>query len=58
VLDNIGFNEDLAWTLRVIPEDPRRYIDIDMEALARDWEIEMHVLEKPDGGVWVFDTHA
>lgn len=58
VLDSIGLYDALDEALRGIPEDLRRYIDIDVEALARDWAIEMHVVENPDGGVWLFDMRA
>jgi antirestriction protein len=58
VLDEIGLYRHLDEALKVIPEDLRMYIDIDTEALARDWEIELHVIEKPDGKVFVFDPRC
>lgn len=55
VLDNIGFYHDLDEALKVIPEDLRQYVKMDTEGLARDWGIEMCVVEGADGRVWVFD---
>jgi antirestriction protein len=46
---------------RVIDEAPewlRPYLSIDVEDYARDLGYELHVVEKPDGGVWVFDGRA
>ena len=57
VLDNIGFNHELEQALRVIPEDLRRYVQVDVEGMARDWDIDLYVVEEPPrGGVWVFDV--
>jgi len=55
VLDNIGFNHDLDLALRVIPEDLRRYVAVDVDGLARGWEVELHVVARNDGKVWIFD---
>jgi antirestriction protein len=46
---------------RVIEEAPEwlgPYLKVDVEGYARDLEMELHVAETPDGGVWVFDTHS
>lgn len=56
LLDNIGFNYDLEQALRVIPKDLRIYVTVDVEALARDWEVELHVVERRAGGVWLFEV--
>jgi hypothetical protein len=42
---------------RIVDEAPewlQPYLAIDVAAYARDLEPELHVVEKPDGGVWVF----
>ena len=38
------------------PEGLRPYLKLDVEGYARDLECELHVVEKPDGRVWVFDV--
>jgi antirestriction protein len=59
-----AYTEDLlrdTEAYRVIEEAPealRPYLTLDVEAYARDLECELHVVEKPDSGVWLFDTHA
>jgi antirestriction protein len=55
ILSETGFNEALERALEVIPDDLRGYVSIDVEQLARDWEIEMYIVEAKDGGVLVFD---
>jgi antirestriction protein len=57
VLSETGFNERLDEALDVIADDLRGYISIDTEQLARDWEMELHVVETVDGsGVLIFDA--
>lgn len=38
-----------------MPEDLRRYAQFDVEQMARDYEVELYIVEASDGGVWVFD---
>jgi antirestriction protein len=40
------------------PEWLQPYIEVDTKGYARDLEMEMHVVEKGDGRVLVFDTHV
>lgn len=43
---------------RVVDEAPewlRPYLRIDVEMYAQDLGYDLHVVERPDGGVWVFD---
>jgi antirestriction protein len=40
------------------PESLQPYLKVDVEGYARDLSFDLHVVEKPDGGVWVFDPHA
>lgn len=55
VLDSAGLYHDLDDALKAISEDFRRHIDVDVAALARDLEAELHVVEQPNGRVWVFE---
>jgi antirestriction protein len=56
ILSETGFYRDLDEALQVLPEDLRRYVQVDVEELARNWEIELHVVEAHGGRVMVFDT--
>lgn len=41
-----------------ISESLRPYVKVDVEQLARDMQIDMVTVTKPDGsGVWIFDPH-
>jgi antirestriction protein len=42
--------------LEQLPEDIRRYVSIDTEQLARDWQGDYHVVESSEGRVYIFDT--
>src|SRR6266508_5155906 len=59
-----AYAEDLleeSEAYRVIEEAPewlRPYLQVDIEGYAHDLEIEMHVVDKPVGGVWVFDARC
>jgi antirestriction protein len=54
-LEETGIQQELDRALEVIPESIRRYVQVDVEMMARDWEIEgLHVVEATGGGVWVF----
>jgi antirestriction protein len=44
--------------LEYVPEDMRGYVEVDIEQIARDWVCDYEVIERPDGGVWVFDPRA
>ena len=39
-----------------VPEDMRGYINVDVEQIARDWNSDYEVVERPEGGVWVFES--
>ena len=55
ILKETGIYEELDRALEVIPESIRRYVQVDVEMMARDWEIEgLHVAESAGGGVHVF----
>jgi antirestriction protein len=41
-----------------VPEDMRGYVEVDVEQMARDWGSDYEVVERPDGGVWVFDPRG
>lgn len=41
-----------------VPEDMRGYIEVDVEQIARDWSCDYEVAERPEGGMWVFDTRT
>jgi antirestriction protein len=41
-----------------MPEDLRRYARFDVEQMARDYEVELFIVEASDGGVWMFDPRA
>jgi antirestriction protein len=57
ILKETGIDEELDRALKVIPESVRRYVQVDMEMMARDWEIDgLHVAETPQGTVWIFTT--
>ena len=59
LLEETGIQQELDRALEVIPESIRRYVQVDVEMMARDWEIEgLHVVESGGGGVWVFSTHC
>lgn len=51
ILSETGFYRELDEALQVIPEDLRRYVQVDVEGLARDWGFELHVVES-SGGCW------
>lgn len=44
--------------LEGLPEDMRGYIEVDVEQMARDWEVDYHVVELSNGRVAVFETRA
>ena len=53
--------EELGIQARIdaaLPEDLARYVHIDSEAWAHDAWLngDIHIIHKPDGGVWIFDT--
>ena len=41
-----------------VPEWLKPYVKIDTELMARDFEIELYVVEAADGGVMVFDPRV
>jgi antirestriction protein len=57
ILKETGTYEELDRALEVFPESIRRYVQVDTDTMARDWEIEgLHVVEN-GSGVWVFSTN-
>jgi hypothetical protein len=57
-LDGIRMDR-LDRALEVIPEDLRSDVPIDIERLAHDWEIELHIWWRPHhGDVLVFDPRV
>jgi antirestriction protein len=58
VLQETDFYECLDKALEAFPEDLRRYVKVDVEGIAEDWEQGLHVVERDGGGVWVFDARG
>lgn len=40
------------------PEDLRRYVKVDVDGIAEEWEQGLHVVKASGEAVWVFDTRA
>lgn len=57
-LDETGFSGELDRALAGLPEDLRRYVKVDTEGIAEEWAQGLHVVERGDGKVWVFDGRA
>jgi antirestriction protein len=58
-LEETGIQQELDRALEVIPESVRRYVRVDVEMMARDWEIEgLWAVESAEGGVHVFSTNV
>ncbi|MGH7869940.1 MAG: antirestriction protein ArdA [Candidatus Dormibacteraceae bacterium] len=55
ILEETGFYRELERALEVVPEDLRRYIEVDVKGIAEEWGQGLHVVETEDGRVWVFD---
>ena len=55
MIDDYGIMNDIE---KMVPEHIRPYLEIDIEALARDLQYggDIVAIDKPDGGVWVFDA--
>jgi antirestriction protein len=53
-LDGCG----LLGLLQQIPEEMQPYVEVDYDALARDWQSDFHVVESRRGGVWVYEPSA
>lgn len=55
MIDDYGIMDDIE---KMVPEHIRPYLEIDIEALARDLQYggDIIAIDKPDGGVWVFDA--
>ena len=51
IADELGYEDEL----QKLPEHLQPYVSIDYAAVARDMEMELHVVEHDDG-VWLFDT--
>jgi antirestriction protein len=58
VLAETEVNDALDNALQMLSEDVRRYVKLDVEGLAEEWEQGLYVVERGDGGVWVFDARA
>lgn len=52
-LNDIGFAYDLVQALSNLPLNLSRYIILDMDAMASEWEQQLHVVAHR-GGVWLF----
>lgn len=55
LLEETGFYDQLDRALEVIPEDLRRYIEVDVAGIAEEWGQGLHVVEAEGGRVHVFD---
>jgi antirestriction protein len=58
VLQETDFYSNLEEALKRVPEDLRRHVKVDLERVAEDWEQGLYVVERPEGGVWVFDARG
>lgn len=47
---------DFYRFLDYVAENMRGYLEVDVEQIARDWSCDYEVVERPGGGVWVFDA--
>lgn len=47
--------EDSGLTEELVPEWARSYLRVDLDALARDLEIDLHIADNARGGIDVFD---
>ncbi len=52
------YAEDIGLQITIEPDGLAQYVRFDAEAFGRDIEIELHVVEKPGGGIWLFDPHV
>jgi antirestriction protein len=41
-----------------MPDDIRGYVTVDVMQIARDWSSDYEVIERPDGGVWMFEARG
>lgn len=41
-----------------VADELRPYVEVDYDALARDWESDFHVVENGRGGVWVYEADS
>lgn len=41
-----------------VPENMRGYVEVDVGQIARDWSGDYEVVERPEGGVWIFDPRV
>ena len=55
VLSETGFYEQLDEALKIIPEELRRHVQVDVDGIAEEWEQGLHVTEATGGRVYVFD---
>lgn len=58
ILDETGFTSELDRALAGLPEDLRRHVTVDTEGIAEEWAQGLHVVERGDGKVMVFDARA
>jgi antirestriction protein len=58
VLQETDFYRSLDEALERVPEDLRRHVKVDLEGIAEEWEQGLYVVERAEGGVWVFDARA
>jgi antirestriction protein len=58
ILDETGFTAELDRALAGLPEDLRRHVKVDLEGIAEEWAQGLHLAERGDGRVWVFDAHV
>jgi antirestriction protein len=58
MLDETGFTAELERALAGLPEVLRRYVKVDVDGIAEEWAQGLHVVERGDGKVWVFDARG
>jgi antirestriction protein len=56
VLQETEFYRSMDEALQWVPEDLRRYVTVDVDGIADEWEQGLYVADAPSGKVWVFDA--
>lgn len=57
-VENFLEDTDFYRFLDYVPEDMQGYVTVDTEQIAQDWGSDYHVVEAPNGHVFIFDTRA
>jgi hypothetical protein len=49
---------ELSARVAGLPEDLRRYVQVDVEGIAEEWGQYLHVADADGGKVWVYDARC